>query len=32
MTVTDRYIAIEELGSLIEQSNEQGASRPKEDR
>lgn len=32
MPVSDRYIAAEELNKLIEQSNEQGSSRPKDER
>lgn len=32
MPIGDRYIASDELSDLIEQSNEQGANRPKDER
>lgn len=32
MPISDRYLAGEELDKLIEISNEQGSSRPKDDR
>jgi hypothetical protein len=32
MPLTERYIALDELGNLIELSNEQESSRPKDQR
>lgn len=32
MPISDRYLALEELTELIQISNEQGSTRPKDDR